>query len=214
MEFNKKDVQRALQSIINSMINNDLFTIGKVKDSADAVSKGTIDVVDVFDEKVEHSSVRIVSSDNEGIIIEPENDSEVVMVKINAERHYVLTFGKIKSYTLKTTNGQLVIDKEGAFSFENTGAGKIVVDKNGEITLNDGSKGGLVISGEVADKIKNLEEKYNALAQKWNTFCSSYIPGSPSTTGLPATLSTSTVVTISPTTQKSDLENTKVKHGT
>jgi hypothetical protein len=39
----------------------------------------------------------------------------------------------------------------------------------------------------------DLQNKYNMLAQKWNAFCAAYVPGSPSTTGLPATLSSSSV---------------------
>lgn len=38
-----------------------------------------------------------------------------------------------------------------------------------------------------------LNDKFNTLVQKWNAFCNVYAPGSPSTTGSPATLATSTV---------------------
>lgn len=46
---------------------------------------------------------------------------------------------------------------------------------------------------EAKQEIDKLKASLNSLIQKWNAFCSVYVPGSPSTTGLPPTLASSTV---------------------
>lgn len=76
----------------------------------------------------------------------------------------------------------------------------------------DGSFGGLIKIEELVTKINNTENKLNDLIEKWNSFCTSYIPGSPAVTGLPPTLANS-VETPLEVTQKSELENTLITHG-
>jgi hypothetical protein len=46
---------------------------------------------------------------------------------------------------------------------------------------------------EAKQELDKVKTTLNELIQKWNAFCASYVPGSPSTTGSPPTLSTSTV---------------------
>lgn len=71
--------------------------------------------------------------------------------------------------------------------------------------------GGLIKVEELVKKINRLESKVNSLITKFNSHTHLYAPG-PS-----APVPTAPIITgeaaITPTTQKSDLENQKVKHG-
>ena len=90
---------------------------------------------------------------------------------------------------------------------------------NGKQTFNDGSYGGLEKIIDPSDsnagtlaRFNKIENKLNDFIEKWNSFCSSYAPGSPSSTGTPATLSTSTETEVT-LTQRSDIENPLIIHG-
>lgn len=67
---------------------------------------------------------------------------------------------------------------------------------NGDLLLN-GSDDNAVRYSELEKAFNKLKSDHNTLAQKWDAFCTAYVPGSPTTTGSPATLSTSTVGTSS-----------------
>lgn len=81
-----------------------------------------------------------------------------------------------------------------------------------EIILGGVAFGGLVKVAELVSKVNILENGLNDMVAKWNSFCSSYVPGSPTTIGLPATLATQTLTEVEITVLE-DLENEKVKHG-
>ncbi|MCD6011636.1 MAG: hypothetical protein K0Q79_1498 [Flavipsychrobacter sp.] len=91
------------------------------------------------------------------------------------------------------------------------GASEVMV-KDDVIQLNDGGDGGLVKVAELTGQLNDIEDKLNSLINKWNSFCAAYLPGSASSAGVPATLTTETVTTLV-STSRSDIENTKVKHG-
>lgn len=56
-----------------------------------------------------------------------------------------------------------------------------------------GNTNHLVRFEELKSGFDQLKDDLNDLKNKWNTFASAYVPGSPSVTGLPPTASTSTV---------------------
>lgn len=64
--------------------------------------------------------------------------------------------------------------------------------KTGDIHFG-GDTGNLTRYQELESAFNQLKDDHNTLAQKWDAFCASYIPGSPSTVGAPPTLSASTV---------------------
>lgn len=62
---------------------------------------------------------------------------------------------------------------------------------------------------ELKIEFNKLKDDHDDLVTKWNAFCTAYVPGSPSVTGLPPTLSTSTVT---PNTSNIDqAKNDKIK---
>jgi hypothetical protein len=81
-----------------------------------------------------------------------------------------------------------------------------------KIDLNGDQYGGLVKVNELTARLNDIESKLNELIGKWNEFCASYVPGSPASAGLPASLLTETLTSIEETSVE-DLENEKVKHG-
>jgi len=81
-----------------------------------------------------------------------------------------------------------------------------------EILLRGDQFGGLIKVAELVTKLNATENKLNDLIGKWNSFCTVYVPGSPSTLGLPATLTTSEETTLTPTV-RGDIENVNIKHG-
>lgn len=109
----------------------------------------------------------------------------------------------------------------------NTDLSKISFSINKQTYVNDGTKqqfndGGYGGIPKIVDPNDNLsgllkrinliEDQINKIGQKWDAFCSVYLPGSPSTTGLPANLSTSTVGQIVKT-SKTQIENENITHG-
>lgn len=88
-------------------------------------------------------------------------------------------------------------DAEGNLKFyiwqKNDGTCELGGDSNFAVRFN-----------ELKTEFNKLKASHNTLAQKWNSFCGVYVPGSPSTTGLPASLSGSTV-----TENDSDIDQAK-----
>lgn len=62
---------------------------------------------------------------------------------------------------------------------------------------------------ELKQENDKLKSTVDSLVQKWNAFCAAYVPGSPTVTGSPPTLATSTV--IANTSDFSLIKNEKIK---
>jgi hypothetical protein len=133
-----------------------------------------------------------VSGNVNGVLCYPADDSDVWVAEIDGSGKW----GIVKTSTL-------------AKMVTTVGGSKLTI-VDGTITLNDGSLDGLVKVIELTSKLNNVENKLNDLIGKWNAFCTGYVPGSPSTTGLPATLTTQTETTLTLTMQ-GDIENPHVK---
>lgn len=121
---------------------------------------------------------------------------EIADVRLNChitENEGIVVTPKVNSFVLVTN-----IDGRQHFVSQCSEVEKITIDCNGDIIINGGNNDGII-------KIKELTNKLNALVQKFNTHTH------------PAALGTATVA-VSPTTSlasnfnKSDYEDTKVKH--
>ncbi len=83
-------------------------------------------------------------------------------------------------------------DEQGAFKFS------IWLRANGEVLIGDSEipaeyTNFAVLYNESKAEQDKLKATVNDLVNKWNAFCASYTPGSPSTLGTPPTLASSTV---------------------
>ena len=121
---------------------------------------------------------------------------EIADVRLNChitENEGIVVTPKVNSFVLVTN-----IDGRQHFVSQCSEVEKITIDCNGDIIINGGNNDGII-------KIKELTNKLNALVQKFKTHTH------------PAALGTATVA-VSPTTSlasnfnKSDYEDTKVKH--
>lgn len=68
----------------------------------------------------------------------------------------------------------------------------IWLKNNGKIQVL-GDSDNFVRYSKLEQAFNDLKASHNELAQKWNTFATTYVPGSPATAGSPLTLTTSTV---------------------
>lgn len=80
----------------------------------------------------------------------------------------------------------------------------IWLKNNGDIHFG-GDAGNLTRFQELETGFNQLKSDHNELVSEWNSFCASYVPGSPTTIGLPPTLSTSTV-----TSSTASIEDSKI----
>lgn len=80
------------------------------------------------------------------------------------------------------------------FSTDENGALQTYVWLHDDGTMEiGGDADNMVRFSELETAFNQLKDDHNALAQKWDAFCSAYTPGSPSTVGTPPTLASSTV---------------------
>lgn len=127
-------------------------------------------------------------------------------------------FGVRLQSAINSDKGFVQIPKTGSdivvtFMSKNTGfvsvceeVEKVLIDCD-EVTFNGGGNEGLVIVQSLVDKINRLENKVNSLVTKFNVH--THVASS---FGAPTTPPPTPETAITPTTLKSDLENTKIKH--
>lgn len=92
--------------------------------------------------------------------------------------------------------------------------------KNDNQIFNDGKFGGLMKVKDPDDsnagclkRMNLLEDRINLMTEKWNDFCDNYVPGSPSVTGMPATLIPSKILPNLEKTTETQLVNPNIIHG-
>lgn len=97
------------------------------------------------------------------------------------------------------------------FSTDSNGELKanVWLKNNGDFLIGDSTNpedytNNAVKFNELKTEFNKLKADHNELVEKWNAFCASYVPGSPTTVGLPATLATSNV-----SANTSDIDNAK-----
>lgn len=131
------------------------------------------------------------------ILIAPKVDSKVICATIDNEHAeaVIVKYSEIESVKIKIGDNECLINKDGVQLFAD-------------------NFGGLIKIEELVDKLNQLENKVNDLIQKHNT----HIHITTATIGPSPTVGTITPTTetetpIQPITQKSDLENERIKHG-
>ncbi len=134
----------------------------------------------------------LLSISSSGLTIIPEKDSKVLigMVENSDMNAMLLMSEQIKSCLITTL--------ENGF--------KLHLKDDGTMSMNGDTLGGLIKIDDLVSKLNNLENSVNQLKTEFNVHTHSSSSGP---TGLPITAST---VNLNPT-AKSELENTKIKHG-
>lgn len=128
-----------------------------------------------------------------GIDSNPTNDKRGLFVSTT-------TIGKYYSVGIINTNCKSEPGETRIFSTDATGTFKYNLWLRSDGTMLQGDSTNpaaytnfAVKYNELKSENDKLKSTVDSLVTKWNSFCSSYVPGSPTVIGLPPTLSTSTV---------------------
>lgn len=168
------------------------------------VDKGTNTcIVDSLDgtHDVDGLKVRLALEVCDGNLEYPEPDSTITIAFTDFTEPYMVSATWLTEKDV-TVGDQCwnIQDKKQYFNSDKYGGLIIVKDP-------DNSNAGLL------KIITDLQNQVNKLTDNWNNFCSTYAPGSPSTTGLPATLASSTVTPDLTVATEDLLVNPSVFHG-
>lgn len=96
----------------------------------------------------------------------------------------VLGYAKVVDELNEGDSAMYATDAEGNI------VGKLIMLNDGTFKIG-GDTDNMVRFTKLEEGFNDLRSDLNSLIGKWNTFCTSYVPGSPATVGLPATLSPS-----------------------
>lgn len=198
MGNNNTDRSREIRDCIQKLANTYGYSKVKIFDaeviSVDEETRTCI--VDSVDSKMslDGIKVRFMLEQSDGDMGVPEIGSTVTVAMNDFTEPYITS----KTFLAKKL---LVVGNQSHL---------IVNDKQ---QLNDGKLGGIPISKEVAKYIKDLEDKLNDHIQNWNSFCSQYVPGSPATTGLPASLAAFTSTKVTEFIDEKKISNENITHG-
>lgn len=163
--------------------------------------------VDSIDSNINNLQVRYHLCTENGEINTPADNSIVTIASTQFTDPYIVKYTDLLKKELAIGKQEYINDGEKQ-------------EFNFYTSSEEGSFGGFVKildpttpSKGILARINKMENSWNDFVTKWNAFCSVYVPGSPSTIGLPATLATSTATQVLPITQKSDIENPNLLHG-
>lgn len=120
-----------------------------------------------------------------GLVLVPKDNSKVLVAEIDGPGRWTV----IRATDLK----------------------KVLVSAEVVIEMNGGEHGGVVKVQELVNRLNAVEGKINDFIGKWNSFATDYVPGSPTTSGMPLTLTTEVLTELTETTV-ADIENPKFTH--
>lgn len=195
MSKNRKKIVEAIQSI--SAPREDTVMSGYVKEVDE--TKATMSVIlNVSGQLVEGVLLHALGGSLKGMLVIPEQDSDVVICSVDGSGEYMLVQAdKIKKVLLDISNIQAKVSD------------KIEINCD-DIVFNGGNNGGFVIVSNLVDKLNGIEGKINTVIQKFETHVHTAPNGATSTA-----LAAAPATTVTPplqSTQLSDLENSKIQH--
>lgn len=177
------DLREAIIRLIDSRIPEGSFTGTVAKVSGEVCS------VSPADGGSDYHKVRLkpsVDGKDFGVIIVPKVGSSVIVSPLGKKSsgHYISQWSEVEQILMKTSKGAQILFKDDS-----------------TLHLNGDNLGGLVKVNGLLARLNNLEQKYNALVQLYNTHTHGSQP-------VPAPLAQATTITLI-----SDIENQKVKQG-
>lgn len=176
-----------------------------IKEIIEKIAKGDEEMYSVI------ATVDEVDEDERTCTCSPiDNSAQLFDVKLQAGNG--ATTGLVQ---IPKENSQVVItflSKDTAFVSLAVEVDKVLLDCD-EITFNGGDNGGLIVIQSLIDRLNVIENKHNDLvnALSSRTWVTTATISASAVVGV-ITASPLVNVSISPTTQKSDLENDKIKH--
>lgn len=165
--------------------------------SVDSVSEaGRSCMVTPINDNIASFPALLMAETDDGLLILPTEGSTVKIVFSGQNAPTVIQFSQIDKIFIVAGGSTFLIYSSG-------------------IELMGNKYGGIPEVEALTTKYNNLEKVVNKLIDNWTNLASAYVPGSPTVTGLPASLTAPPFnsVTDLTLTVRSDIENTKVKHG-
>ncbi len=168
--------------------NNNAVMTGKVLEVDQEKCTCTIDV---GGQKFLNVALRSIVSDDMGFVLFPEEGSKILIVRFdNSNRLFMLNAEKLEKIHVKIADTKLVL-------------------KGNEIIINNGNLGGLVVIGDLVEKLNNIENDLNAIKNVFST----WVPVPNDGGAALKTAATSWAGDVLAITQTENIENDKVKHG-
>jgi hypothetical protein len=190
MSKNRKKIAEAIQTM--SSPAEDTVMSGYVKEVDE--SKATMSVVlNLSGQVVEGVMLHALAGSLKGMVVIPEQDSDVVICSVDGSGEYMLVQAdKIKKVLLDISNIQAKVSD------------KIEINCD-EIVFNGGNNGGLVLSDKITERLQLLEQDINILKTGFNGWSPIY--ESALKTALSTWISSQLQMTNS-----TDLQNSKITH--
>lgn len=186
--YKMKQGKQNIKQLLNEIVKNrdEIYSIVAKVTSVDETER-TCDVEPINGD-AEIFGVRLQADINStnGFVMIPTVDSNVVVTFLNQSTGFVSVFSDVEKIHV-VSNTEMTIDCS-------------------DITFNGGSNDGLVIVGNLVNKLNAIENWITQFATVWSTHVhTDPISGSTGTTVSPAPTPPTTTI-------QSDLENTEIKH--
>lgn len=186
-----RDIKYAIEFLSNQTgLKKARFVTANVDDNSKGMSDRTIDVSVVLGDSGKITGVNLQSEPNDGFILIPKKDTQVIVCIMPDNSAYVFKCNDIDKIIC-------VIDSNNSYVF----------DANGFV-WNGGNNKGLVKVIELTQKLNNLENKINDLITVFNSWTPALNDGG---TALKTVLSAWVSSSLTPTV-RANIENTKISH--
>ena len=184
-------IKRAVEHLAGTHLKDEVTIVAAEVDSVDVEARTCTVTTIGGTTQLTIPNVRLQAEVADGFLLIPVIDSTVFIAYTKRQDPYVSLFSDIDRL-------YLVVGKS---SFE--------VLNDGTITLNDGSKGGLVMVTELVSKLNALEKRVNQIASSFGTWTPVPNDGGGALKAASSGWAGQTITE----TVRTDIENTKVTHG-
>ncbi len=149
-------------------------------------------------------TVNAIDADNRTIDVMINEDENNIITNVKLQGDFAQTVGICVFPTVGTICTIAMRDAKHATLLKCTQIDKIIIDTD-SIIINGGNNGGMVMSPAITTKLNNLENQVNALLTALNTVVITLAPSGE----FPISSFFDSLQSL-PTTQQSDIENTKI----
>lgn len=183
----REKIRKAIRNIVKDMIPMAFAwaTVGSVdEDKLTAVCKDVVSGLEYYDVVLSLGSIVPIPSDNTNVLLG--------LTSPKGEASFIMWSRSIKKYLIALENGF-----------------KMQFNDDGTMTMNGDGNGGILISKNTADRLNKIEDDINTLKQVFTTWAPVANDGGAALKAATASWSSQQLQD----TKASDLENTKIKHG-
>lgn len=203
-----RTIIEAIQRIAGTQLKNNLFNVPASVVSVDEATRTCVVETLGGDESITIEGVRLMANIDDGLLIVPEVESDVIVSYSTLYPPFICQFSAIKKLLLVVSENTVSVEVNEDGVLVELNDTKISLT-DGKIQFNDGAFDGLVKVAELTDKLNTIEDSINALKQVFSSWTPVPQDGG---AALKAAVGTWAGQQLQPT-QQSQIENTKVTHG-